>query len=377
MKHLIKIIATFFVLTFASVANAAITDGKFGTAQIFDVQWYWNAGTNQLVTSNYTYIYKSSGGISQFTSSDYAAIDAANQYFAFFDSTTDPGTYGLALYNSNGTLSQVIHDTGTFTALADGAIFYNGDGSWGTLITTAEGYYIGDSNNFDDVTLNPNSTHLANWEPDSTEPLAAGETAPTSPTPVYISSITTAQTTTKTTGLAYTTGNYANIVITGNDNDVDVSQLSNGNYVDLSITGDDNVVEVTQVSSTLARHFAEIDLIGSDNQFSLLQSDSAKTAFISADGDFNVIDIIQKDGGLHYLDLASLGDNAQITILQEGTGNHSATIDLENGGGNWVFELTQSGATDYLYSLPHNLTDNSVVSGVCYSGTCNISIVQQ
>ena len=35
MKNLIKILTTFFVLTFASVANAAITDGKFSTAQIF------------------------------------------------------------------------------------------------------------------------------------------------------------------------------------------------------------------------------------------------------------------------------------------------------------------------------------------------------
>jgi hypothetical protein len=197
------------------------------------------------------------------------------------------------------------------------------------------------------------------------------------PAPVYVSSITTAQTATKTAALATTTGNQAIITITGNDNDVDVSQLSNGNFVDLSITGSDNIVDITQVSSTLARHFAEIELIGDDNQFTFSQSDAAKTAFISSNGDLNVLNITQKDGGLHYLSLANLGDSAQITILQEGAGNHSATIDLENGGGNWIFDLTQSGTTDYLYSLPHNLTDNSVVTGVCYSGTCNMTIVQQ
>ena len=191
MKNIIKILTTFFVLTFASVANAAITDGKFGTAQIFDVQWYIN-GTGQLVTSGYNYLYRSEPNATRMTSSDYAAIDAAGQYFAFFDSTTDPGTYGMALYNSDGTLNQVIHNTGTFTALADGAIFYNGDDMWGTLITTAEGYSLGDSNTFDGVTLNPNSTHLASWEPDSATPLAAGETAaPAGPTYTSLNSTIT------------------------------------------------------------------------------------------------------------------------------------------------------------------------------------------
>jgi hypothetical protein len=546
------------MLTFTSVANAAITDGKFGTAQIFDVQWYIN-GTGQLVTSGYTYIYKSSGGISQFTSSDYAAIDAANQYFAFFDSTTDPGTYGMALYNSDGTLNQVIHNTGTFTALADGAIFYNGDGSWGTLITTAEGYALGDANTFDGVTLNPNSTHLANWEPDSATPLADGQTAaPAGPTyvnlnntitsvyptstntptgeeaikavdgsgstkylnfdretagftvklstgrvvkalqfttandyelrdptkftlygsndgvtwtaiteeqaitlpnsrgsttdpititnttayvyyfitfpelksttdpscanpttqneilacdsvqiaeviflmedgdattstdqgsgtvsnpgpqePVYVSSISTTQATTKTNALATTTGNLAIITIIGNDNDVDVSQLTNGNYADLEITGSRNVVDITQTSNVLDRHFVEMDIIGDDNTFTLLQSGDEKTAFISSTGDNNVVNITQQGTGMHFLDLTNTGDDALITILQEGTGNHSATLNLENGGGSWVFDLTQSGSTDYLYSLPHNLTDNTVITGMCYSGTCNMSIVQQ
>lgn len=369
MKGLIKYVLVALLSVFPVLAQAGILDGKFGTGQMFDVQYYWSG--NDLVASSFTRVFSSSG---QLSTQFYTDMQTNNRYFAFFNSTTHPGEYGLGVYNSDGTLYQELHPNGTITAIGTDAIFYLGSGFYGTVIPTTQGYAFGDSATFTGMNTSPTQSDLDNYAAGTT-PLAAGQSA--GPTPVYVSSITTAQTTTKTTGLAYTTGNYANIVITGNDNDVDVSQLSNGNYVDLSITGDGNVVEVTQVSSTLARHFAEIDLIGSDNQFSLLQSDSAKTAFISADGDFNVIDIIQKDGGLHYLDLASLGDNAQITILQEGAGNHSATIDLENGGGNWVFELTQSGATDYLYSLPHNLTDNSVVSGVCYSGTCNISIVQQ
>ena len=370
MKGLIKTLAFIIATITATVAQAGILDGKFGTGQMFDVQYYWSG--NDLVASSFTRVFSSTG---QLTVQDYTDMTANNRYFAFFNSTTHSGEYGLAIYNSDGTVNRTLHTNGTITALGNDAIFYLGSGFYGTVIPTTQGYAFGDSATFTAMNQSPTASDISNYNAGTT-PLAAGQSANT-PTPVYLSSITTAQTATKTAALATTTGNQAIITITGNDNDVDVNQLSNSNFVDLSITGDDNIVAITQVSSTLARHFAEIELIGDDNQFTLSQSDTAKTAFISSNGDLNVLNITQKDGGLHYLSLANLGDSAQITILQEGAGNHSATIDLENGGGNWVFELTQSGTTDYLYSLPHNLTDNSVVTGVCYSGTCNMTILQQ
>ena len=370
MKGLIKALAFIIATITATVAQAGILDGKFGTGQMFDVQYYWSG--NDLVASSFTRVFSSTG---QLSVQDYTDMTANNRYFAFFNSTTHPGEYGLAIYNSDGTVNRTLHTRGSITAIGNDAIFYLGSGFYGTVIPTTQGYAFGDSATFTAMNQSPTASDISNYNAGTT-PLAAGQSANT-PTPVYLSSITTAQTATKTAALAIATGNQAIITITGNDNDVDVNQLSNSNFVDLSITGDDNIVAITQVSSTLARHFAEIELIGDDNQFTLSQSDTAKTAFISSNGDLNVLNITQKDGGLHYLSLANLGDSAQITILQEGAGNHSATIDLENSGGNWVFELTQSGATDYLYSLPHNLTDNSVVTGVCYSGTCNMTILQQ
>jgi hypothetical protein len=126
------------------------------------------------------------------TSTNYANIDAAGQYFAFFDSTTNPGTYGMALYNSDGTLAEVIHNTGTFRALADGAIFYNGNSSWGTLITTAQGYSIGGSATFAVEINNPTNQQMSTWVPDSTTPLAAGQTAaPAGPTYTSLNSTIT------------------------------------------------------------------------------------------------------------------------------------------------------------------------------------------
>ena len=190
MKNIIRILTTLFVLTFASTAWADITTGKFSTAQIFDVQWGISGGT--LNTSGYNYLYRSVPSATRMTSSQYAAIDAAGQYFAFFDSTTNLGTYGMALYNSDGTLAEVIHNTGTFRALADGAIFYNGNGSWGTLITTAAGYNIGDGDTFTVEIDNPTNTQMSTWQPDSTTPLAAGQTAaPAGPTYTNLNSTIT------------------------------------------------------------------------------------------------------------------------------------------------------------------------------------------
>jgi hypothetical protein len=380
MKNLIKILTTFFVLTFASAAWADITTGKFSTAQIFDVQWSISGGT--LNTSGYNYLYRSVPSATRMTSTNYANIDAAGQYFAFFDSTTNPGTYGMALYNSDGTLAEVIHNTGTFRALADGAIFYNGAGSWGTLITTAQGYSIGGSATFTVEIDNPTDQQMSTWVPDSTEPLASGETAapaaPPAPTPVYRSAITTVQQAQVDAAYGVTTGNNIDLTITGDSNDVDITQLSNGNYLLMYLQGNSNVTDITQSGTNADRNFADINIVGSSNTLNFTQQgDSEKQAMLDIDGSFGTYTITQQGSGEHYLDLTSVGDNATVTVLQEGLGNHAATVELTNSGGNWNFSLTQSGDTNQLYSLPHDLSDNTVVSGSCTTGTCNLTINQQ
>lgn len=379
MKNIIKYITFLGVLLFGTAAWADITTGKFSTAQIFDVQW--NISGNTLNTSGYNYLYRSIPSSTRMTSSDYAAIDSAGQYFAFFDSTTNPGTYGMAIYNSDGSLDEVIHNTGTFRALADGAIFYNGAGSWGTLITTAQGYAIGDSASFTVEEQNPSNTTMAGWTPDSTEPLADGETASSStpaPVPVYRSAITTVQQVQVNTAYAVTASNNIDLTVIGNSNDVDITQLSNGNYLLMYLQGNSNVTDITQSGTNLDRNFADINIVGSSNNLTFVQQgDSEKQAFLDINGSFGTYTITQQGSGEHYLDLTSVGNDATITVLQEGLGNHAATVELANSGGNWNFDLTQSGDTNQLYSLPHDLSDNTVVSGVCTSGTCNLTVNQQ
>jgi hypothetical protein len=154
------------MLMVCSSAFGAITDGKFGVNQIFDVQYYWSGNT--LHASNF---------IAPYDKNFQTVTVSAGQYFQFFASTTDPGKYGLGLYNSDGSLARIVHDYGDITALGDGAIFYIGSGFFGNVISTAQGYNYGASATFENMDRDVTSADLNNYTWASTEPLAAGQTA--------------------------------------------------------------------------------------------------------------------------------------------------------------------------------------------------------
>ena len=175
------------LLLLCSNAFANITTAKFSTAQIFDVQW--NVSGGNLNASGFNYIFSSinyatqTASAARWTAAQTADASANGRYIAFFNSTTNPGTYGMAVFNSDGSTYKIINNTGTFRALADGAIFYNGNGMWGTLITTKQGYNYGQSGSWA-VTQDCNTsasacnTALSSYTPPSSTPLAAGQTAP-------------------------------------------------------------------------------------------------------------------------------------------------------------------------------------------------------
>jgi hypothetical protein len=162
----------FALMFLCSNAFAAITDGKFGINQIFDVQYWWNGNT--LNASNF---------IAPYNKNFQTVTVSAGQYFQFFPSTTNPGTYGLKLMNSNGTQHSIVHDHGDITALGNGAIFYIGSGFFGNVITTAQGYSYGASASFTNMDTSVSSSDLNNYTYASSTPLASGQTAaPTTPT---------------------------------------------------------------------------------------------------------------------------------------------------------------------------------------------------
>ena len=162
----------FALMLFCSNAFAAITDGKFGINQIFDVQYWWNGNT--LNASNF---------IAPYNKNFQTVSVSAGQYFQFFPSTTNPGTYGLKLMNSNGTQHSIVHDHGDITALGNGAIFYIGSGFFGNVITTAQGYSYGASASFTNMDTSVSSSDLNSYTFASSTPLASGQTAaPATPT---------------------------------------------------------------------------------------------------------------------------------------------------------------------------------------------------
>jgi hypothetical protein len=155
-----------FMLFASKAGNAAITDGKFGVNQIFDVQYYWSGTT--LNASNF---------IAPYDKNFQTFTVTSGQYFQFFASTTNPGKYGLGLYNSNGSLAKVVHDYGDITALGNGAIFYIGSGFFGNVISTSQGYSYGASATFTNMDTSVSSTDLSSYTWASTTPLASGQTA--------------------------------------------------------------------------------------------------------------------------------------------------------------------------------------------------------
>ena len=177
-----KLIGAFMALfAFASVAKADIADGKFSANQIFDVQYYWSGST-----------LNASSFIAPYDMNFQHPTLNAGDYFQFFQSTTNPGTYGLGLYDSTGALKQVVHNTGTLQAIGPDALFYIGSGFFGTVITTSAGYSYGQNGSFTNMNTSVTSTATSSYTWASTTPLASGQTAsaPVTPpvvTPNYVS----------------------------------------------------------------------------------------------------------------------------------------------------------------------------------------------
>lgn len=205
-----------------------------------------------------------------------------------------------------------------------------------------------------------------------------------SPTPSYSSGPTSAQQTRINTAISNATtsgeGSKVDVDVTGNDNTIYIDQAGEPSYLLLEVVGNTNIVDIDQdaTGTTGYGHYSEVIIDGDNNDLDLLQSGAGnKAAFVDIGGDDNILDIIQRDGGSHYLQLDLIGDDHDVDVTQEGSGGHAATIELTNSGGGWDFDLTQSGSTNKTYSLPHSMSDGSTTSGTCYNVSgCSLSVIQ-
>ena len=377
-------ISSILLLLFATSASAGILDLRVKTDQIFDVQWNIRNGT--LNASYFNYIYSSVNYATQtnsarrWTAAQTADAGSNGRYIAFFNSTTNPGTYGMAVYNSDGSVYKIVNNTGTFRALADGAIFYNGNGMWGTLITTEAGYTLGSSGSWSVTESYPTNADLQAYQAPAYSSNQAAPPPP--PTPVYgPSGASAAQQSRIDAAISLEAAGRGNTVeanIFGDDNDINITQAGGPSYILLSILGNTNTFEATQNMSGGAMAYNETTIIGVNNDVELIQQGTGnKAAFIHVDGTGQNINVNQKDSGEHFVDLSITGDDHAATILQEGSGDKSATVVLD-GSQPWNFDLTQSGASQQTYTLPHGMSDGSAVSGTCSAiGGCNLSVIQQ
>jgi hypothetical protein len=377
LHRLSKQLLLAFILVLPFGAPAAITDGKFGINQIFDVQYYWSGNT--LHASNF---------IAPYNKNFQTVTVTAGQYFQFFHSTTNPGKYGLKLMNSNGTQHSIVHDYGDITALGSGAIFYIGSGFFGNVITTAQGYNYGSSAQFTNMDTDVTSSDLDNYTYASSTPLGAGQTAqpsapppsPPPPTPVYGSSgPTPAQHSQRGNELNQNpSGHNAVVGIAGDDNIVTIQQIgTGGQYASVDIQGNVNTVSVEQTGTNGSRHYLNANVIGNNNDLTLTQSGANKTQFVSVNGANNTLTTTQQGAGSHFLNLDVAGDNHIVGIVQDGAGSHSANVVL-GGSQPWNFQLNQNSSTSQNYTLPHGMSDGSTVSGSCAAiGGCNLTINQQ
>ena len=205
---MIKRILFLFMMLFSHLSSSAgITDGKFGVNQIFDVQYWWNGTT--LNASSFIAPYDMNWSHPTLTT---------GQYFAFFPSTTNPGSYGLGVYNANGTRASIVHNFGDITALGNGAIFYIGSGFFGNVITTSAGYSYGASAQFTNMDTSVTASDLTNYTFASSTPLAAGQTATATAPVVTITG----------TAVTYTTRN----VVSGNTTTVYRTPVTTTTYSD-------------------------------------------------------------------------------------------------------------------------------------------------
>jgi hypothetical protein len=388
------------LLIISTNAFAGITDLKLSTAQIFDVQW--NISGGKLNASGFNYIYSSINYATQTTSAARwtaaQTADAASngRYIGFFNSTTNPGTYGMAVYNSDGSVYKLINNTGSFRTLADGAIFYNGNGMWGTLITTKQGYTYGQSASFTITQEYPTNAQLEAYTPDSTTPLAAGETAepPPPPPPAYSATITNEQQQRLNAARARQTyKNEVNIDQIGNYNNIEVIQSGFYQLVDVTVIGDSNIVDIGQyglknyanvqaqgssntINSYQANtgalspgHFSEMLISGNNNSIINSQTgDGEKINFISVDGNSNTVNNTQIGNTTKYSDIKTVGNDHSIIINQKDGGQHAARIEVTNNGGASNINVLQQGNTNQTYSIQQSCAT---------VGGCSVTMTQQ
>ena len=163
--------------------------------------------------------------------------------------------------------------------------------------------------------------------------------------------------------------NSARLDCHGNNCVIDIEQNGNSNYVNAELgNGGDNDHTVDQDGNNhIVYGYGNTPITGNRNNITLVQDGSQyNQAQAKVVGNDNTIDGYQ-GGQYNFGRLVLTGNDHDVTSSQEGTGSHSMTLDLTNGGGAYTVNTIQDSSNGQSYSL----------TGICTNTIgCAISVTQ-
>jgi hypothetical protein len=166
------------------------------------------------------------------------------------------------------------------------------------------------------------------------------------------------------------TDNYLYIdQISGNFNNVTVTQSGTKNTMDLVINGGSNTINATQTgvnylnslvqgntnsvtslqTNTSGTHYQETKIMsGNSNTINVTQKDNGNSLmFNTVTGSNNSISAVQEGAGNHYLENKLTGNGNSVLANQSGSTANKANIDLTNAGGAASVDLQQTGGKSF------------------------------
>lgn len=117
--------------------------------------------------------------------------------------------------------------------------------------------------------------------------------------------------------------------------------------------------------------FAHINITGDDNNIAMSQrtnsSSSGHQYHLHLEGDDNDIHTVQRQGGSQYINLDIYNDGNDVSLIQKNSGDHYMSVILR-GTDPTAISVLQNGVNNNSYSI----------TNYCYTvGGCNVSVLQE
>ena len=173
---------------------------------------------------------------------------------------------------------------------------------------------------------------------------------------------------------AIVSGDYNNLDIAQNGNNIILNLDVDSNYTDIvssqngdghrariiAENGDDNYIYLYQSNTGGEGNFADVRANGSDNTLTAYQYDNNQLLVIDAGSNNNTVTATQKDGE-NYASIVTNSNDHTISLTQQGGGDHATNVIVS--GNPYTLNITQDSTT----SRSFELNSSCATSGGCSS----------